>query len=260
VRPVRIGRHDFDDDSDETRRLQGVYSTVPLKIGRQAGVDVYFLDYHRDLAKFDQGAAVENRQTWGTRFFGSAGDWKWNWEVMLQRGRFGANRIRAWSIATETSRALPKLPLKPLLRLRANIASGDKDPADGELNTFNPMFPKAKYFGELSPIGPYNIINVNPAVDLDLGRGFDLAFAGVAYWRQSPGDGVYDIAGHLIRSANGSHARFIGTQEEVVVGWQANAALSLTASYSLFQAGRFIKETGPSRTIHMVGLESQYRF
>ncbi len=260
VRPVRIGRHDFDDHADETRRLQGIYSTVPLKVGDEAGLDAYFLDYHRELAQFDQGAGVENRRTLGTRFFGRAGEWKWNWEAMLQRGRFGAGRIRAWSIATETSRAFPKFPLKPSVRLRANIASGDDDPADGALNTFNPMFPKAKYFGELSPIGPYNIINVNPSIDLDLGHGFDLGFAGAAYWRQSLRDGVYDISGHLARSGGASHARFIGTQEEVVLGWQPNPALSLTASYSLFQAGRFIEQTGPSRTIHMVGLEGQYRF
>ena len=260
VRPVRIGRHDFDDEADGTRRLQGIYSTIPLTIGRGGGLDVYLLDYRRRLGKFDQGAAAENRQTWGARFFGRKGGWAWNWEAMLQRGRFGRDRIRAWSIATETSHAFPKLPLKPLLRLRANAASGDRDPADGALNTFNPMFPKAKYFGELSPVGPYNIVNVNPALDLDLGHGFDLGFAGVAYWRETAREGVYDIAGKLIRSGSGTRAHFIGTQEEAVLGWQADPALAFTASYSLFQAGRFIRETGPSRTIQMVGLEAQYRF
>jgi hypothetical protein len=260
LRPVRIGQQDFDDRADPARRLQGIYAPIPLKIGDQAGLDAYLLDYHRRRGVFDVGAAVEQRRTWGTRFFGSAGDWSWDWEAMLQRGRFGSGSIRAWSVATETSRSFPRLPLKPALRLRANVASGDKDRSDHVLNTFNPMFPKAEYFGELSPIGPYNMINVNPAVDLDLGHGFDLGFAGMAYWRQSTRDGVYDIAGNLIRSGERSNARFVGTQEELVLSWQANPALSLTASYSLFQAGRFIKETGPGRTIHMVGLETQYRF
>jgi hypothetical protein len=231
-----------------------------VQIGDEAGLDLYFLDYHRRRGLFDDGAGVEKRRTWGARFSGKAGSWSWNWESMFQRGRFGSGPIRAWSIATETSRSFPKLPLKPVLRLRANIASGDKDRDDRVLNTFNPMFPKAKYFGELSPIGPYNIVNVNPALDLDLGHGVDLGFAGAAYWRQSTNDGVYDIAGNLIRSGQASNARVIGTQEELVLNWQADAALSLTASYSLFQAGRFIKETGPKPTIHMVGLEMQYRF
>jgi len=260
LRPVAIGPSDFDDATDKTRLLTAAYATVPLGLGTDAAFDLYYLDYHRDLGTFVQGSAEEDRHTLGVRFFGTAGDWSWNWEAILQRGRFGDGPIRAWSIASETSRAFPHAPLSPTLRLRANAVSGDHDPADPKLGTFNPLFPKGKYFGELSPIGPYNIVNVHPDVDLHLGRGFSFNIAAVAYWRQSRGDGVYDMPGQIIREGSGSGAHYIGTQGEAVLSWEPNAALSMLASYSIFEPGRFIEETGPARTIHMVGLETMYRF
>lgn len=258
MRPVAVGRGNFDDETSDLRRLRGLYATQA--IGRASGVDVYLLRYRNKAAQFDQGGGLEQRTTYGVRVFGASGEVAWNWEAMLQRGRFAGAPIRAWSVATETSRRWPDAPLKPTARFRANIASGDKDRAGPALQTFNPMFPKGKYFGELSPIGPYNIINVHPSVDLDLGRGFGLGLAGVAYWRQSRGDGVYSVPGQLIASGEGTGARFIGKQAELVLEWQATDTLSLSASYSLFDPGAFIRQRGQTRTIHMIGSEMMFRF
>ena len=178
---------------------------------------------------------------------------------MLQRGRFDGGPIRAWSIATETAWSFSQAPFKSRLRLRANIASGDRDPADGRLGTFNALFPKGKYFGELSPIGPRNIVNVHPSVDFDLGQGVTVELVAARFWRESRGDGIYDIPGSLIRAAGGSGARHIGDQIEISAGWQASEILSFSASLSAFRAGDFIRETGPARTIRMVGAEAMLK-
>lgn len=258
MRPVAVGPGSFDDETSDLRRLQGLYATYA--IGQASGVDAYLLRYRNAAAQFDQGGGRERRSTYGVRAFGASGEVAWNWEAMLQRGHFAGAPIRAWSIATETSRRWPDAPLKPTARFRANIASGDKDRSGPKLQTFNPMFPKGKYFGELSPIGPYNIINIHPSVDLDLGGGVGLGLAGIGYWRQSRGDGVYSVPGQLIASGEGTGARFIGKQTEMVLEWQATDTLSLSASYSLFDPGAFIRQRGQTRTIHMVGSEMRFRF
>jgi len=257
VKPVAPGPDDFDDRTSSTKRLRGIYTTVPVAEG--LGVDAYWLDYRNEAARFAQAIGMETRRTYGLRIFGERGGWAWNWEAMLQRGHFGTARIRAWSLATETAHRFGDAPLKPRLRLRANIASGDDDPADTRLGTFNPMFPKGKYFGELSPIGPYNIANIHPSVDFDLGGGVSFDLAGVAYWRASRRDGVYDVPGQLLRTGE-TNARFIGAQTEAVLGWQVNDVLSAGLSASLFLPGGFIRETGPARTIGMVGSEVMLRF
>lgn len=257
VRPVAISPGNLDDRTSPTKRLEGVYATVPL--GDGAAADLYWLGYRDDRARFAGTTAREQRDTYGLRLFGRRGALGWNWEAMLQRGRHGTAAIRAWSLATETSYAL-SAPLVPRLRLRANIASGDRDAGDDRLGTFNALFPKGKYFGELSPVGPRNIMNLHPSLDVDLGRGVTAELAGVVYWRASRGDGVYDLPGQLIRTTGDSDARHIGNQIELLVGWQANTILSLSLSVSRFTAGDFLRETGPARPIHMIGAETMLRF
>ncbi len=257
LRPVTIGGGDFDDATSKTRRLDGLYTT--LSPAKDIGIDAYWLGYENEEARFGGRTGHEARDTFGLRFFGKRGDLGWNWEAMLQRGRFDDDRIRAWSIATETAWRFPQAMFKARFRLRANIASGDRDPSDGRLGTFNALFPKGKYFGELSPIGPRNIMNLHPGVDFDLGKGLTVELVAARFWRESRGDGIYDIPGGLIRAAGGSDARHIGDQVEISAGWQASALLSFSASLSAFRPGAFIRDTGPARTIHMVGAEAMLK-
>ncbi|RYD40576.1 MAG: hypothetical protein EOP63_17505 [Sphingomonadales bacterium] len=258
VRPVAIGGGDFDDRTSKARRFDGVYAT--FAVPEAIGLDAYWLGYENDEARFSGHTARETRATYGLRFFGSHGNLDWNWEAMLQRGRFGGDRIRAWSIATETGWRFVHAPLSPHARLRANIASGDRDPNDGRLGTFNALFPKGKYFGELSPIGPRNIMNIQPSVDFDLGSGVTVELLAASFWRHRRGDGIYDIPGGLIRAAGTSRVRHIGDQIEVSAGWQVNAILSFAVSLSAFRPGDFIRDMGSARTIRMVGAEAMIKY
>ena len=257
LRPVAVAGGDFDDRTSTTRRLDGVYAT--LAPATDIGIDAYWLGYMNEEARFAGRTGRETRDTFGLRFFGQRGNLGWNWEAMLQRGHFDGDRIRAWSLATETAWCFTDIPLKPRVRLRANIASGDRDPADGRIQTFNALFPKGKYFGELSPIGPRNIVNVHPSVDFELGKGVTVELVAARFWRESRGDSLYDIPGGLIRPAGGGDARHIGDQIEISAGWQASALLSFTASLSAFRPGSYIRDTGPARQIHMVGAEAMLK-
>jgi len=254
VRPVQVGLGDFDDRTSDTRRLDGVYATVAL--GGEANADVYWLGYRNHTARFGNVSGAEARDTFGLRLFGKRGRFSWNWETMIQRGSFAGRRIRAWSQATETAISFRHMRL----RLRANIASGDRDPQDGTLGTFNALFPKGRYFGELTPIGPRNIINVHPSIDVNLGHNVTVELSGAAFWRETAGDGIYDVPGQLIRAAGGSSARHIGNQAEVVASWQITPLLACSASLSLFTPGQFLRDTGAAKTIGMAGVETAFKF
>ncbi|TDR85234.1 alginate export family protein [Enterovirga rhinocerotis] len=261
LRPVENNLHGFDDRTDGGRRAAGLYATLALPtIGPRSGLDLYYIGYHRALARFDQGAGTEDRHTLGTRFFGRSGGWSWDHEAFLQFGTFGRSEILAWSVATSTRYTFADLPLAPFLELKANAISGDRNPDDRRLGTFNAMFPRGKYFGEIGLIGPSNLLNLHPAIGIDLGSGWSLSAAAVFYWRESLGDGIYGNPGNLLRSAGTSRARYIGTQAEAVLGWQPTRNLSVSAAYAVLEPGRFIVETGPSKTVHFVGTDMQLRF
>ncbi len=255
VQPVEAGPDSFDDEASRDRRLWGLYATRTGPVG----VDAYYLGYENDNARWDVGSGREERHTFGIRLFDSVAPLHFNVEGIVQLGTFAGGTIGAWSVATEFGHTFDTR-FRPDLTLRINVASGDGNRNDNHLGTFNALFPKGKYFGELSPVGPYNIININPTATFDLGGGVAAGLNGGLYFRASTEDGIYDVPGHLVRSGAGSDARFIGAQAEATIGWQATDALEFSASASLFTAGDFIRETGPADTILMLGLEAGVQF
>lgn len=108
-------------------------------------------------------------------------------------------------------------------------------------------------------LGPSNIIDLHPSIDVDLGHNVTASFAEIDYWRDSLGDGIYGIAGNLLRSGGGSDARHIGNQQEFVINWQLNPLVNILGSYSLFEPGAFIQQTEPAQNIHMFGFEVTWR-
>ncbi|MDF0488507.1 alginate export family protein [Sphingomonas sp. H39-1-10] len=259
VRPVTPGPGTFDDTRSRTKSLWGVYATIPA-IGLASGIDVYWLGYRNTAARYGGVNGAEQRDSFGARLFGASAGWHWNVEGVYQSGRFADEPISAWTIGTEAGHSFADVPLKPDAVLRVNIVSGDRDRDDKRLNTFNALFPKGKYFGELSPVGPYNIISVNPRVAVALASSVSASIAGMAYWRYSRADGVYDIPGNLIRAAGSATARFIGKEAEATLAWQATPELELSTSLSAFAPGGFIRQTGSAKTITMLGLETNFRF
>lgn len=253
ARPVQPGLGSFDDSRSNTKALWAAYAALPE-------LDLYYLRYRNRSVRFGGLTGYEVRHSIGLRSHGSRGDWRWNVEGVAQFGHFEGQKIAAWTLGTEIGRRFPALAFAPDATLRLNIVSGDGKAGDGKIGTFNALFPKGKYFGELSPVGPTNIINVNPRISGTLGRAVSASIGANAYWRYSVGDGIYDIPGALIRDAGDSKARFIGEEAEATVALQATPEWELSASLSAFVTGGFIRQTGPAKAIVMLGLESNFRF
>jgi hypothetical protein len=260
ARPVAADVGVFDDTTERHRSLWALYMTRTLSFGQKTGMDLYYIGYENDRATFNQGTGKERRHTLGTRFFGQAGEWEWNWEAFYQFGDFARCSISAWSVASDTNYTVKALPFTPRFGLKANIISGDDDPHDSDLQTFNALFPKGKYFGELSPLGPANLINVHPSIQFDLGHGWTLAGVALFYWRENRHDGIYDLAGQVARGDGGARARFIGMQAEGVLTYEHSRNLDFLVSYSEFYPGAFIEATGPSRTIQLMAAEMRFWF
>ena len=258
ARVVEIGPRDFDDSAAQGRRLQSVYLTFGA--AQDLAFDAYWIGYRDSMAELAGTSGTERRHTFGVRMSGQQGRLSWNWETMVQRGRFAGRGIRAWSQATETAVSFPDAAMTPQLRLRANIASGDRASTRDRVETFNAMFPKGRYFGELTPLGPRNIINLNPGLQLKPARRVALELNAASFWRASRSDGIYDLSGRELRAGGTTRARHIGNLVEASIGVDSGNGLSLAASLGLFTAGRFTRESGNGRAIVMAGAEATLRF
>jgi putative oxidoreductase len=128
------------------------------------------------------------------------------------------------------------------------VTSGDENPNDKDLQTFNALFPRGSYFGQFSPIGPYNHTDLHPSITVNPTRKISVNFDWINFWRTSRLDGVYNVAGTLIRTGNQSRARFVGRQYAVETSWKLDRHTTLTVNYSRFQVGKFLRDTPPPET------------
>lgn len=257
ARPVQVDPGSFDNDPDRDQDLWGVYATGPIWRGN---LDAYYLGYRNRQAAYVQGTATEVRHSVGARWWGQHEAWDWNWEALVQTGRFDDGDILAWTLATETGHTWQGASWQPRLALSVNVASGDRDPRDGDLQTFNPLFPRGNYFSEAAVLGPRNFFNVHSVVTIRPSARWSLTADANLFWRLETGDGVYAPNGSVIRNGTETSARFVGSAVSFSSEWSLSARLAMTVIFSHFEPGPLLRDTGPSLDLDFVETTLQYRF
>ncbi len=260
-RPVEIDRDYFDNNSGNEHSFWGLYTVTDLAGSFPQQVDLYYIGLNREQARFDQGAANEIRHSVGTRLSGKQGALDYNFEFMVQFGSFGDSTISAYTLASDTGYTW-KLGSDSQIRfsLRADIYSGDDDPNDGDLNAFNPFFPKGKHISQLAATGLINQRDLHPRIDIQFNQHWSLRLSTEFIWRDSLDDGIYSIANGLLKTGQSSRARYVGTQPEVELKWQVDRHLDIKGIFNFFDAGPYIRETPPGNDIVYLGTMATYRF
>jgi hypothetical protein len=258
LRPVRPLGGSFDDSSNDQEAFWGSYATLPLMPG--LSLDAYYLGYERAGARFAQGTGFEQRHTVGSRLAGRGGGWDWDLEAAYQFGAFGTAKIQAWTAASDIGFTLAALPWKPRLGVKANIASGDADPHDGKLGTFNALYPKVPYFTEAGLVAPANLIDAYPSLRLQPSDAVTLEMGWDVLWRQREADAFYRPVPFtpLARTA-GQGNRFIGHQMQASLRWQLSPNLEWRAWYVHFDAGPTITRAG-GRDVDFLATSLAFRF
>jgi hypothetical protein len=258
-RPVEADPGTFDDWGDGDTTFWGVYATHPLRCLGDANLDLYYLGLDRPEAEFAQGTADELRHSLGARLSGKRRRWDYNFEAVFQFGSFGGGDIVAWTFASDTGYTFDHVAMKPRVGLRADVISGDTNENSSGLGTFNALFPRGAYFSEAGVIGPANLIDVHPTLDLDVTKSLHAYVDWDVLWRYSTHDGIYDNGGNVLRGADGS-ASFIGQQVGIQLEWEIDHHTTLNAAYSHFFPGTYIKESGPGAAMDFLGVWVIYRF
>src|SRR5207249_3818893 len=127
--------------------------------------------------------------TIGARLFEKRGPWDYNFEGVFQFGKFASSDILAWTLASDTGYTFRDVGGTPRLGLRLDAISGDTNANDRTLGTFNPLFPRGAYFGEIALIGPANLLDVHPTLDVHLTSHVKVSADWDFFWRYSTGDG-----------------------------------------------------------------------
>jgi len=260
VRPVQNRSGRFDNRADQDRLLWGVYATTKAASPAKPSTDFYLLGYQRESARFGGVSGFENRLSLGTRVFGRAKGWDYNFESVWQTGRFGSGSIQAWTATIDGGFTFESAPGSPRLGIRAAIVSGDRNSDDRTNNTFNPLFPRGNYFGESALVGPANLVNLYPSVEVEVAPKLSFRLGCDFFWRESVRDGLYGNALQLIQPGNLSQDRYIGYELSTTLEWAVDRHTQANFAYSRFQPGAFVRNSGPGLPTDFASVYVSYKF
>jgi hypothetical protein len=231
------------DGEDHSTTFWGLYATHWFDAPHKFGFDAYYFGIHRKHGAYASGTGDEHRHSFGAREFGSWNGWDWDGEQVLQVGTFGNESIRAWTAAMDSGYTW-NATWHPRVGLKAGVTSGDHDPNDGHLGTFDALFFKSGYFNDASLIRPQNIIGVHPNLAIKPSSNVTVDGGADWFWRYSRNDAVYAVPGFIAVPAINTASSYVGDALDVNLTWQIQRHVSFQASYVCFLSGSYIREAG----------------
>lgn len=256
-------------------------AAAPTARDTRVNVQPYLLHIKRDDVTFVQHTANEDRFTFGLLAYGDVGRTGFDFEVeaMYQYGDYDTpyerGAIHANSHTIELGYRFTGLPFYPRPIVSWNYSSGDKDPTDSTIDTFDPLYPLAyAFFGFHAAFDRKNFMTPGMHLDAVLRRNmYFRANYFPAFMRTSLQDGVYNTFNQIVRRPEPQSrgrgfedlqqaSRYLGNQFDFGVAWLPTHHLLIYGTYLRFNAGQFFTDTqtAPPRGMNGVMVLSQFTF
>lgn len=231
--------------SNPNTAFWGLYVTHWFDGPHKVGVDLYYLGIDNKEATYAAGTAPETRHSLGAREFGKWKQWDWDAEQVLQVGSFGNDSILAWTAALNAGYTWDAT-WQPRLGLKVGVTSGDNNPNDGRMETFDALYFKSGYFNDAGLIRPQNIIGLHPNLTVSPLRNITVDGGADWFWRYSRNDAVYGVPGFIEIPANPNAPSYVATALDVNLTWRIQRHVLFQASYVHFLTGTYVHEAGGS--------------
>ena len=251
VRPTLENADYFDNPPNHSQSFWAAYAVHPFRFLPRGNIDLYYMGLDNKSVAFDgKGTGREQRETVGTRLWGTTEHWDYNDEFTFQWGWFRSGDIRAWAVSTEHGYRLQQAPLSPRFGLKAVASSGDQNPSSRNVGTFNSIYEKGPYFSYAELFARRNVVALQPSADLKLTKTVSLTFNPAFFWRESTSDGLYSVGNTVIVPGSKSNSRFIATQASAQLQWRMTRNFTWFTEYGHFFAGDFLKQSTPGKSIN----------
>src|ERR1700730_4193304 len=115
-----------------------------------------------------------------------------------ETGSLGASSIGAWAGYAGVGKTFPKVVLSPRVYLEGNYASGTKNPAGRDWNTFDSLYPSNHdKLGFADQVGRRNLVQFRVGVEEDVTRKWKLKQAFEVFWLATSNDNFYASSGAI---------------------------------------------------------------
>jgi Alginate export len=188
--------------------------------------------------------------TLGTRFKADpkkTQGWEYEGEFAFQAGQVSDLDLTAFAAHIGGGYNF-KCPWTPRIFAEYNYASGDQSQTDGDIETFQNLFPSNHpRYGYMDLFSWQNLHN--PALNLKAKPSKQVGLEAYFnwFWLADTNDAWYRANGTTrVRPITPSANSYVGTEIDLVVTYQPVKFLSFLAGYSHFFSGDYVADTGPS--------------
>jgi Alginate export len=139
----------------------------------------------------------------------------------------------------------------PRLGLAYNFGTGDDDPADQNIQTFQNLFPtNHKFYGQMDVFSWQNMHDLEFSVKAQPTKSVSMKAEYHAFWLETTEDFWYRANGvtpvRPLTPAARNAGNYAGSEVDFTVTWNVNKHLQIEGGYSHFFAGDYLADTGPS--------------
>lgn len=245
AKPVVVQRHQRD-RWNEDFDFAGIYATYSGIQDHGLDLYVFAIDRTQDTINPNGRIGDQSIYTLGARFWGNdSSGFDYEAELAGQWGKWAGDTVQAWSWSIDTGYTFD-IKCQPRIGAGFDWASGDEDPFDGKVGTFNQLFADGhKYFGYMDLIGRQNVNAVN--VNMSAWAVPDKVKAKIAFhtfWLNADRDALYNAGGTpILRDPSGDAGEQIGHELDLTVVWDINVHSSMLVGYSHFWDNSFVHNT-----------------
>jgi len=250
----------FDDRPDREQTFWGFAATRRSPRFKQGQLGFYYLGLDRALSIYAQAIGRDQRHTVGVKWSGTGSRVDLNYDAIFQWGSFSGAPVQAWAFSTETGYRISKSHWKPRFSIGGDIASGDKDPNDPKLQSFNPLFPGNSYAGAVGLFGPTNLTDLTPALTMVPHKKIVLIVECPNYWRTSLQDGIYSPDLRLLIPPSAGQGHYVGSNPGIVPIWQVTRHITMQGAVTRFLSGSFLERTFVANGFGFYSFSFIYRF
>ncbi len=255
-------------NANETNRDQifaGLYaSTVPFK---GVTADFYGFYLHQNNSQLPTPPNDDtNFATIGTLIKGAPAafqGWEWDTELAAQSGEVRGQRLTAAAAHVGLGYNWLETAWKPRLYAQYNFATGDEDPTDDTIETFQNLFPTNHlHYGYIDAFSWQNLHNPSLTFQATPCKNLTTALTYHAFFLATNEDAAYRANGvATIRGGRNPEAsKFVGTELDFTAAYKVNKYLSFLVGYSRFFAGDYLADTGPRDDADFAYFQTEIKF
>jgi len=259
---VNVREGEFNKRSDGNN-FHGLYGGIE-KLVPQAVIEPYLLWRITPRLRGELGGLGNlDHKTTGFRWAGKLPNaFDYSVEMANQRGSLGTDQVRAWAGHWLVGRIVGHLAYEPRFILEYNYASGDKNPGDGVIQTFDQLYPTPHdKTGLTDQIAWKNVHHLRSGVELKPRPKWLVSSSYHSFWLADRRDGLYGVNNALIvRVIDGSAGRFVGQEVDVQAFWNPSKVVQIGGGYGYLFPGTFLKSTKPGSGYGFPYLSLNYVF